>query len=134
MDLSIIQAINPDVAGMLNVDPATLLLYIGIICTGCNIVGRLIPDDKTGPLGVVRDVCKVLGVYAPNRVATGVTVNDVARSIIAEAKPEVIELAEQADTLIPEVLDSKPVVPAFPGLARDPETGKFVKREKGESI
>lgn len=147
MDLSVLQDLIPDLAGFLKIDPATLLLYVGMICTACNIVGRLIPDDKTGPLGTIRDICKMIGFYAPNRVASGISVNDVARSIVSRADPDVKAAAEDREALIPEVAegfesraeDDRPIpvgeiVPAFPGLAetdrrgRDTGTGKFVAR------
>lgn len=143
MDLSILEEFVPDLAGALNVEPATLLLFLGLIATVCNIVGRLIPDDKIGIVGTIRDICKFIGVYTPNRVAKGITVNDVARSIVDKAEPEVVESAAGADTLIHQVVDNPPnpekVVPAFPGLVdsgrlgRDPKTGRFVPRPDGES-
>lgn len=142
MDLSFLQDMIPDLASALNVEPATLLLYLGLIATGCNIIGRLIPDDKVGALGTIRDICKFIGVYTPNRVASGISVNDVARSIVSKADPEVVETAVDADALIPQIVDNSPngVTPAFPGLTesgrlgRDPKTGRFVPRPPGEAI
>lgn len=143
MDLSFLENLIPNLAAFFNVQPATMLLLVTIVVTTCNLVGRLIPDDKTGLLGLIRDVCKLLGVYAPNRVTAGITVNDVARSVVGTPEPEVREAAESPDSLIPEVVQDmgnlpSNVVPAFPGLqscsTRDPKTGRFVKREEGESI
>jgi len=132
MDLSILQAFIPDLAGFLNLEPATLLLYLTLVVTISNLIGRVIPDDKTGLLGVVRDICKILGAYTPNRVASGVSVNDVARSIVSQAPPELVELAESPDSLVEEVAQDA-IVQAFPGLNRDPATGKFAKHSSGES-
>jgi hypothetical protein len=155
MDLSMLEAMIPDIAGWLNIEPATLLLYMMLICTAANIVSRVIPDDVGGFWGQVRRICTIIGAYTPNRVTRGISVNDVARSIVAPAIDEVIEAASDPDSLIPEVERSStggyrgspgntkpfegPVVPAFPGLAetdrrgRDAATGKFASRSKGES-
>lgn len=136
MDLSVLQDILPDLAGYLNLDPATVLLYIGIICTGCNIVGRLIPDDATGVVGQVRDIVKMIGFYAPNRVSRGVTVNDVVNQVIgAGDSNRVVEMAKDDDALVPEVVEDRKIVPAFPGRAgpnRGPD-GKFVPKKGDES-
>lgn len=43
--------------------------------------GKLIPDDKKGVLGFVRNVCKAAGLYVSNRISSGVSVSDVARSV-----------------------------------------------------
>lgn len=85
----------PDLARLLGVDPATALLIFGLFVTVANLVGRMIPDDKTGALGAIRKIAKVIGVYAPNKV---------------HSKDAVEELTESG-TLPP------PVVMAFPGLA-----------------
>lgn len=127
MDLSVLQDLIPDVAGWLNIDPATLLLYLGVIATACNVIGRLIPDDQTGWLGKVRDVAKFIGVYTPNRVASGVSVNDVARAVVGiDQSPKVdqaiVEAATQPEALIPEVANvvvPPPVTPAFPGFKKE---------------
>lgn len=142
MDLSGLQDLIPDVAKLLNVDPATALFWLGLLATGCNIAGRLIPDDKTGWLGSVRDVCKVLGLYAPNRVTSGVSVSDVAKAVVAnrveDVKREVIEHASDAGALIPgvveqivedklddvlELAEDQIIVPAFPGLLKGKGNG-----------
>lgn len=142
MDLSFLEHLIPNLAAYFNVQPSTVLLLVTILVTACNLIGRVIPDDKTGVLGMIRDVCKLLGVYAPNRVTSGISVNDVARSVVSQADNSVLAAAESPDSLIPEIMQDRDarqqVVPAFPGLqecsARDPKTGRFVKREEGESI
>jgi len=127
MDFSILEHFIPNVAGWLNLDPATVLLYLVMLCTVCNLIGRLIPDDVEGPWGRVRDICKIIGTYTPNRVSRGISVNDVASSIVSNrpgtARDEVVDAAVQSSSLIPEVveqMDAEPVpdgiVPAFPGL------------------
>lgn len=142
MDLSFLEHLIPDLAAYFNVQPSTMLLLATVFVTVCNLIGRVIPDDKTGALGLIRDVCKLLGVYAPNRVTSGISVNDVARAVVSQADNSVLAAAESPDSLIPEVMQDmgaqSTVVPAFPGLqscsVRDPKTGRFVKREEGESI
>lgn len=127
MDLSALQALVPDLAGFLNLEPETVLFYMILIATICNVVARLIPDDRTGFLGAVRDVCKFFGVYVQNRITTGQTVTSVARSMLeSRVGAQGGEIAEQVEM-------PPPVVQAFPGLKRD-ENGRFVKREPGSSI
>lgn len=115
-----IEAYIPNLAAWLGVDPSTALLFFGIFITVMNITGRVIPDDKVGILGAIRDLAKVIGLYAPNRITSGVTVNDVARATIGakvtQAEEIVEDLAADAGALIPEVVDK--VTPAFPDLVQ----------------
>lgn len=110
MDLSILEQLIPNLAGWLNVQPATLLLYLTVFCTVSNLIGRLIPDDKLGILGRIRDVAKVLGIYASNRVSTGITTGDVVKSVVGaqigvSADSLIREGAEQVGSLIPDVIE-----------------------------
>lgn len=82
MDISLVEALIPNVAGMLGIEPATALLIVGVVVSVCNLLGRLIPDDATGWLGVVRKVCKFVGLYTSNRVSSGVSVNDVTKAML----------------------------------------------------
>lgn len=75
------------VAGLLGISPVTLILVLGVVVAVCNLVGKLIPDDATGTLGLVRKVCKVLGLYVSTRITSGVTVNDTAR-VVAGVSPK----------------------------------------------
>jgi hypothetical protein len=75
------------VAGALGISPLTLVLLLGVVVAVCNLVGKLIPDDATGTLGLVRKVCKVLGLYISTRITDGVTVNDTAR-VVAGIQPK----------------------------------------------
>lgn len=74
-------------AGALGVDSTTFLLILAVVVAVCNLVGRLIPDDATGALGVFRKVAKVVGLYVSNRVTDGVSVNDTAR-VVAGVAPQ----------------------------------------------
>lgn len=82
MDLSGIEHLIPNLAAFFNVDPATILLIVTIFVALCNLAGRIIPDDATGVLGTVRKVCKLIGLYASNRVTKGVSVNSVANVLL----------------------------------------------------
>lgn len=75
------------VAGMLGISPVTLILLLGVVVAVCNLVGKLIPDDATGTLGLIRKVCKVLGLYVSTHITSGVTVNDTAR-VVANLQPK----------------------------------------------
>ena len=123
----------PDVAGALGVEPTTALLGVGVVMTGANILGKVIPDDKKGVLGVIRKVAKVVGAYVPNTVHKGVSVTDVARDIVTR------ELAEEIDERLPEVVKAFPGLPTTEEVVEDIITktgnrlrgpdGKFIKGE-----
>src|SRR3546814_20802821 len=68
----------PDLAKLLGVEPSTALLIVGLLIALMNLGGRLIPDDATGWLGVVRKICKLVGLYASNRIRSKLTVNKIA--------------------------------------------------------
>lgn len=113
-----IESMIPPIAQMLGIEPATALLFLGVIVALANLLGRLIPDDKTGILGLVRSICKVVGLYASNRIASGLTVNKIAET----TAPIVEELDQRIE-------DVAGVIKAFPGLpARGPD-GKFLPRD-----
>lgn len=84
------------IAGWLGIDPASLLALIPIFVIIFNTIARLIPDDSTGFLGVVEKIAKVLGVYVSNRVSSGMSLNDIAKSA-ANVIPEIRFEAEQKD-------------------------------------
>lgn len=125
-ELNGIEHYIPDVAAMLGVEPATVLLFVGLTVALANLAGRLIPDDATGWLGAIRKVCKFIGLYASNRIASGLTVNEIAKTTV----PIIEEIGE-----VQEQMESKftNVTKAFPGFdggpTRDPATGKFKKKE-----
>ena len=102
-----IEAFIPDLAGLLGVDPATALSILVLIATTANLIGRGIPDDQTGWLGTIRKIAKVIGLYAPNKIESGVTVNDVAKQVIRHEVESTIDYT---------VNEAAPIVKAFPGL------------------
>lgn len=97
-----LEALIPDIARLLGVEPATALLYLGVLVTVSNLIGRLIPDDATGVLGFIRKVAKIIGIYVPNTITSGVTVNNICNDA----------LRHEIEEVIPEP------VKAFPGLAK----------------
>lgn len=115
----------PHLAKIFDIDPASLIFWLGFLTFIANTTARLIPQDATGWQGNVRKAAAIIGVYVPSRVSHGVSVTDVAKAVVAskveDIKHEVIEAAAQAPALIPEILEEKiaeaqKVVPAFPGL------------------
>lgn len=70
------------IASQFGLNPASLVLLIGTIVSVSQLIGKLILDDATGWLATVRKVAKVLGLYVSNRVSAGISVGDVAASVL----------------------------------------------------
>lgn len=89
------------ISQLTGLQPATLVLLGGVIITVSNAVSRLIPDNATGFPGFIRTLTKIIGANVSSRVTAGVTVNDVARSLLATAdsKPEVEAALKQTGAL-----------------------------------
>lgn len=111
----------PNLAAFLGVEPSTALLLVVTLVALANLGSRLIPDDATGFLGLVRKLCKIIGLYASNRIASGLTVNEVARTTV----PIIEQVGDQLD----KVESVVGVVKAFPGLPDRGPDGKFLKKE-----
>ena len=107
-----IEQMIPDLARLLGVEPATALLVFGLFVTAANLVGRLIPDDKTGALGVIRRTAKLIGMYAPNKVHS------------KESNPEEVEAGAPTPA----------VVMAFPGLANHVTSVDDIIAETAEKL
>src|SRR3546814_2878672 len=103
----------PDLAKLLGVEPSTALLIVGLLIALMNLGGRLIPDDATGWLGFVRKICKLVGLYASNRITSKLTVNKSAETTV----PIVNEMVEQIER------DK-----AFPGMHERGAEGKSKKK------
>jgi hypothetical protein len=99
-----VESLIPDLAALLGVDPTTALLITGVVVSVSNLVGRLIPDDEVGALGAIRKAAKIIGLYAPNTISKGVSVNDIAVSVAKHEAEEFIEEVTPAP------------IKAFPGL------------------
>lgn len=85
MDASFTDLIE-SIASTVGMDAGTLLGFLALLSMGCRFVGKSIPDDTTGILGVIRKVCKFLGLYVSNKVTSGVTTNDVVKSLTATSE------------------------------------------------
>src|SRR3546814_18300778 len=107
----------PELAKVLVVEPSTCFLFVGLLIALMNLGGRLMPDDATGWLGFVRKMCKLVGLYASNRITSKLTVNKIAETTV----PIVNELGEQIER-----------VKAFPGLPERGADGKFKQKELGD--
>lgn len=127
VDLSGIEHYIPNVAAMLGIEPATALLLVTVIVVLANLTSKFIPDDKTGVLGLIRKAATFIGIAASNRIAAGLTVNEIAKSTV----PIVEHIGEVQEQMESKLEGFGEVVQAFPGAAsgprRDPATGKFKK-------
>jgi hypothetical protein len=72
----------------LGLSGTTLLAVLATTSLVARLVGKAIPDDKTGFVGFVRDACKVIGLYISNRIESGVSVSKVAK-VVADSKMQV---------------------------------------------
>lgn len=106
------------IAGSLGVDPSVLIALLPTLVFLFNLLYRSIPDDAVGFAGVVRNIARVLGLYMSNKVASGVSVNTVAKAVLDEA-PKAIQ------NEIEDLVSDK-----YPKFNRD-AAGKFVKSEEG---
>lgn len=115
MDLSGLEDLIPPLAQALGVEPASALLFLGVAVTACNLAGRLIPDDATGVLGGVRKVCKAVGLFFPNRISSGVSVDDVAKAVVTR---KVSSVADSLETEAKAELREQ-VSKVLPGVSKD---------------
>lgn len=104
------------IAALLGLRVETLLLVSGLIAISCNLIGRSIPDSAIGWLGTLRKVCKVLGLYLPNRLTPAVTVNTVGKAVAATIEDSV--LREAAKALPEAVTHGQPVGGVADAMAR----------------
>jgi hypothetical protein len=96
MDFSFLDGIIDSISQSIGLQGAELLAALAVLSIVCQYLGKLIPDDKTGILGILRMVLKTIGLYTSNRITAGVSTTDIAR-VVADSTQKV----------------------------RDPETGKF---------
>lgn len=71
------------ISNLTGIQPAVLVLIGGIIVMVCGAIGRAIPDDATGWQGTVRKVAKFVGFVVSPRISKGLSVNDVAKGVVA---------------------------------------------------
>lgn len=67
------------------IQPSTMVFYLFLLNRAADIIARLIPDNSTGWLAVVRKVAAVIGTHVSSRIAPGVSVNDVATATLTPA-------------------------------------------------
>lgn len=79
------------IAAKLGISPELLPVYLGVLIAVSNLLGKSIPASATGPLGIVRKVALVVGLYIPQRLTPGVTTKNVAAAIAAEVPDAVIK-------------------------------------------
>jgi hypothetical protein len=53
----------------MNLDLTTSAGLLALAVAVAQAIGKLIPDTATGPLGVIRKIAKIVGLYIPNRAA-----------------------------------------------------------------
>ena len=83
MDLSTIPAqLIPWLAAQLGIAPSMLMFYITVALMIVRALGRYIPDDATGVLAVIRQVCNAVTLDISNRVTAGVSTADVAAAAL----------------------------------------------------
>lgn len=104
----------------LGISGTSVMVTLLVVSTICNTIARAIPEDATGWKGVVRQICKIIGLYVSSRVTNGISVTDVARSMVQAppSDPQTDAAIDQriADTPVDPPADA-PVTPAFPNLA-----------------
>jgi hypothetical protein len=76
------------IAGMIGLTDTQLGVTLLALSLVSGVVSRIIPDDQTGVLGIVRKLASVIGLQVSNRITKGVTVNDTARMVAAEEVPQ----------------------------------------------
>ncbi len=102
------------VAAWLGIDPILFPFILAVIVAAANLIGRAIPDDATGFLGVIRKIAKVAGLYLSNRISSGVSVNAVVK--------------ESADSL--NLIEPIPADEQLPTQAERDARGRFVPSTK----
>jgi hypothetical protein len=75
------------IARALGLEGASLLATLAVISLVARLIGKRIPDDKTGWVGFVRDAAKIIGLYTSNRVTSGVSVTDVSKVLLDSKLP-----------------------------------------------
>lgn len=62
----------------------SILAKVALVSLVANAIGRLIPDSATGIPGFIRKVCKVIGIYVPNRITPQDSTVSVAKEVLAD--------------------------------------------------
>ncbi len=83
----------------LGFDGVGLVALYSMLVLVCRLTARLIPDDKTGFLGLIRKVSRVVGLDISNRITSGVSISDVSKASLTIAN--VAKLAHMDKVPIP---------------------------------
>lgn len=67
---------------LLGLEGTSLLTVLVAVALVAQLVARLIPDDAGGVLGIVRKIASVLGLYASNRVSSGISLKTIAGAVV----------------------------------------------------
>lgn len=86
MEQAILDQLINGLASVFGVEDATLVAVLVLLAALANLVSRLIPDDSTGWLAVVRKVAAVLGLYVPNRISRNTTSRDAEKVALEAAE------------------------------------------------
>lgn len=55
------------IVAAIGIDPMALMGFLALISLVSQLIGKAIPDEATGFLGLVRKIAKVIGLYVTNR-------------------------------------------------------------------
>lgn len=83
----------------LGFDGVGIIALYAFLALTSRVVARVIPDDKTGFLGLVRKVTRVIGIDVSNRITSGVSINDVSKASLTIAN--VAKVAKMPKVPIP---------------------------------
>lgn len=127
------------ISRLLGIDPAYLAIWLGVLVAVANLIGKAIPESATGWLAGVRRVCKVIGLYIPQRITPAISATTVAKAVVAEVPdsvvkaashnlPEAVESGQSAGLLATSLMDSAAPAPVVPTRAKKgPFAGEKVR-------
>lgn len=85
--MEVTELVDP-IAQLLGIEGASVLATLAVVSLVARLIGKAIPDDRTGWVGTLRTVCKIVGLYTSNRVTSQVSVNDVAKVLLDSRIPQ----------------------------------------------
>lgn len=72
----------PFLASKFGLSASTMVFLFFCINQGAKVGSRLIPNDATGALAVLRNLCAIVGADPSSRITAGVSVQDVATQVL----------------------------------------------------
>lgn len=94
-----IYAVIEGILRQLGFDGVGIIALYAFLALASRVIARLIPDDKTGFLGLIRKVTRVIGIDVSNRITAGVSINDVSKASLTIAN--VAKVAQMDEVPIP---------------------------------